>query len=78
MPPLVERAVLWHPAQSESVKVVIWLGSACQANILIILGAPLRYLPIFTINLMCDSRGELMARADSFTAYPMSGLSGAM
>ena len=77
MPPLVDLAVLRHPAQSLSVKVVKNSGMVCHLNLLTSLGLPLRYRPSLLINFMCDCLGADIALAASFTENPMSGRSGA-
>ena len=77
-PPLVDLAVREHPAQSQSVKDVNRSGGSCQANLMTSRGAPIRCLPILRSCLLPDALGALMHRAGSFTAYPMSGRSGAM
>ena len=47
IPPLVLRAVLTQPAQSESVNVVTMDCWACHGKWYTSLGAPAKYLPIF-------------------------------
>ena len=77
-PPLVDLAVLTHPAQSESVNDVTLVGMSCQTNLDTNLGLPIKYLPILRSLLMAEALGALMPLADSLTAYAISGLSGAM
>ena len=77
-PPDVDLAVFEQPAQSLSVNPVTLSGMDCHGNSDTSLGFPIKYLPILRSRFKSDSRGRDMFLAASLTAYPRSGLSGAI
>ena len=68
MPPLVDLADSGHPAQSESVYLVIILGVASQRKCITNRGYPTKYLAMRFKIFQCDSFRLDMCLEHSFTA----------